>query len=33
VFDEATGGGGMDALTQNRVKISIANTLQAKGMR
>ncbi len=33
VFDEATGGGGLDQLTQNRVKTSIANTLQAKGMR
>ncbi len=33
VFDEATGGGGLDQLTQNRVKVSIANTLQAKGMR
>jgi hypothetical protein len=33
VFDEATGGGGLDQLTQNRVKASIANTLQAKGMR
>ena len=33
VFDEATGGGGLDQLTQNRIKTSIANTLQAKGMR
>ncbi len=33
VLDEATGGGGLDQLTQNRVKTSIANTLTAKGMR
>ncbi len=33
VFDEATGGGGLDQLTQNRGKVSIANTLQVKGMR
>ena len=33
VFDEATGGGGLDQLTQNRVKASIASTLTAKGMR
>jgi hypothetical protein len=33
VLDEASGGGGLDQLTQNRVKASITNTLQAKGMR
>lgn len=33
VLDEATGGGGLDQLTQNRIKTSITNTLQAKGMR
>ena len=33
VLDEATGGGGLDQLTQNRIKTSISNTLQAKGMR
>jgi len=33
VLDEASGGGGLDQLTQNRVKTSITNTLQAKGMR
>ncbi len=33
VLDEATGGGGLDQLTQNRVKTSIVSTLQAKGMR
>ena len=31
VLDEATGGGGLDQLMQNRVKTSIANTLTAKG--
>ena len=33
VLDEASGGQGIDQLTQNRIKTSIANTLQAKGMR
>jgi hypothetical protein len=33
VLDEATGGSGIDQLTKNRVKNSIANTLTAKGMR
>ncbi len=33
VLDEASGGSGIDQLTQNRVKASIASNLQAKGMR
>jgi len=33
VLDEATGVGGLDQLTQNRIKTSIASTLTAKGMR
>jgi hypothetical protein len=33
VLDEASGGAGIDQLTKNRVKASITNTLQAKGMR
>ena len=33
VLDEATGGGGIDQLTQSRIKTSIASTLTAKGMR
>jgi hypothetical protein len=33
VLDEATGGGGIDQLIQNRIKNSIASTLTAKGMR
>lgn len=33
VLDEASGGGGLDQLVQSRVKTSITNTLQAKGMR
>ena len=33
VLDEATGGQGLDQLTQNRIKTSIANTMQAKGWR
>ena len=33
VLDEASGGAGIDQLTQNRVKASIASHLQAKGMR
>lgn len=33
VLDDAAGGGGLDQLTQNRVKASIASNLQAKGMR
>ena len=33
VLDEAAGGSGIDQLIQNRIKGSIASTLQAKGMR
>lgn len=33
VLDEASGGGGLDQLVQNRIKNSITSTLQAKGMR
>ena len=33
VLDEATGGSGIDQLIRNRVKASIANTLEGKGMR
>ncbi len=33
VMDEASGGGGLDQLNQNRIKASIASNLQAKGMR
>jgi hypothetical protein len=33
VLDEASGGAGLDQLTQNRVKASIASNLQAKGLR
>jgi hypothetical protein len=33
VLDEVSGGGGLDQLTQNRVKASIASNLQAKGLR
>jgi Domain of unknown function (DUF4136) len=33
VLDEATDGSGIDQLTRNRVKTSIANTLEGKGMR
>ncbi len=32
VLDEATGGGGIDQLSQNRIKGSITSNLQAKGM-
>ena len=32
VLDEASGGSGIDQLTQNRVKASITSNLQAKGM-
>ena len=33
VLDEATGGSGIDQLIQNRIKNSIASTLEGKGMR
>ncbi len=33
VLDEATGGSGIDQLTKNRIKNSIASTLEGKGMR
>jgi len=33
VLDEATGGSGIDQLTRNRVRTSIAKTLEGKGMR